>query len=64
MGGIFGGPVGAVIGGIAGGAGAGAAAKGIVKAATHPSQCKTCQGTGLVHDLRRCSKCKGYGYRK
>lgn len=61
---IVGGPFGAIIGGIAGGAGAGAGAKGIVKAFTHPSQCKTCQGTGLVDDLRRCSECKGYGYRK
>ena len=64
VGSIFGGPVGAVIGGIAGGAGTGAAAKGIVKAYTHPSQCKTCLGTGLVDDLRRCSECKSYGYRK
>ena len=64
VGGIVGGPVGAIIGGIAGGAAAGAGAKGIVKAFTHPSQCKTCQGTGLVDDLRRCSECKGYGYRK
>ena len=50
--------------GIAGGAGTGAAAKGILKAYTHPSQCKTCLGTGLVDDLRRCSECKGYGHRK
>lgn len=57
------GPVGGFIGGIAGVA-AGAGAKNVAKAFTHPSQCKTCQGTGLVDDLRRCSKCKGYGYRK
>lgn len=57
------GPVGGFIGGIAGVA-AGVGAKNVPKAFTHPSQCKTCQGTGLVDDLRRCSKCKGYGYRK
>ena len=57
------GPVGGFIGGIAGVA-AGAGAKNVPKAFTHASQCKTCQGTGLVDDLRRCSKCKGYGYRK
>lgn len=61
---LVGGPVGAIVGGMVGGAGAGAGAKGIVKAFTHPNQCKTCQGTGLVDDLRRCSQCMGYGYRK
>ena len=61
---LVGGPVGAIVGGMVGGAGAGAGAKGIVKAFTHPNQCKTCQGTGLVDDLRRCSECMGYGYRK
>ena len=64
VGSIFGGPVGAVIVGNSRCAGTGAAAKGIVKAYTHPSQCKTCLGTGLVDDLRRCPECKGYGYRK
>lgn len=57
------GPVGGIIGGIAGVV-AGAGAKNVAKASTHPRQCKTCQGTGLVDDLRRCSTCNGYGYRK
>ena len=61
---LVGGPVGAAIGGAVGGSAAGAAATGIVKALTHPSQCKNCQGTGLVDDFRRCSNCEGYGYHK
>lgn len=58
------GPVGGIIGGIVGGVVGGAGAKGMVKAFTHSRQCKTCQGIGLVDDLRRCSECKGYGYHK
>lgn len=61
---LAGGPVGGIIGGIVGGAAAGGAATGIVKAFTHPRQCKNCRGTGLVEDLRRCPKCEGYGYLK
>lgn len=61
---VVGGPVGGIIGGVVGGAAAGAGATGIVKAFTHPRQCKNCQGTGLVEDLRRCPKCEGYGYHK